>query len=571
MAFITKPRTLSKSRFVMGVQCPQKLIYAAAPDTYRNLNNENSFDVTSRRRLSGRELAKAHFPNGHDVTTLDQAQALAETGALLQQENVVIFEAAIQFDNCFIRVDVLEKLGNCLRIHEVKAKSYDSSEERPFLKNDGLPKATWQSYCYDVAFQKWVVSQAFPNSNVTAYLMLVDKNAICPVDGLNQCFRIIREEKRTLAEQVGEIPQQVIDAKMLRSIPVDDICDAIYDANDHGKRHQGSFAHLVQELSNICAGTQEPRIQMQGDCKDCEFQCAAPADSMTSGFDTCLSQAFPGVTLDQGATIFDLWDYRRKDKLIAQGQLKLTQINEDDIGPQAHEPPLSGEGVCRQQRQWLQVKKAQANDPSPWLDKAAWHTEMSGWTYPLHFIDFETTRVALPFFKGQKPYQSIAFQFSHHQLQENGQLAHAHQFLCAQASENPNVSFVRALKAAIGDDAGTVFMYSHHENTTLRDILFEIWEDTEPDTDELKAFLMSLVQPSKDSRRQWTPSRPMVDQLELVKSHLYLPATCGSQLTQACVTRYFERQRRAKSKIQRAHLWQAKSHLQLKTLTPARG
>ena len=358
--------------------------------------------------------------------------------------------------------------------------------------------------------------------------MLVDKNAVCPIDGLNQCFRIVREEKRTRAEQIKAIPKEVLAAKLLKSIPVDDICDAIYGANQHGKRHQGSFAHLVKALSDICAGTQEPRIQMLGDCKDCEFQCATPADAITSGFDTCLSQAFPSVTLDKGATIFDLWDYRQKDKLIAQGQLKLTQINEDDIGSQAHEPPVSGEGVCRQQRQWLQVKKAKANDLSPWLDKAAWHTEMSGWTYPLHFIDFETTRVALPFFKDQKPYQSIAFQFSHHQLHEDGQLAHAHQFLCAQASDNPNVAFVRALKAAIGDDAGTVFMYSHHENTTLRDILFEIWDDTHSDADELKAFLMSLVRPSTDSRLQWEPSRPMVDQLELVKRYLYLPATHGS-------------------------------------------
>ncbi len=49
-------------------------------------------------------------------------------------------------------------------------------------------------------------------------------------------------------------------------------------------------------------------------------------------------------------------------------------------------------------------------------------SEMSSWVYPLHFIDFETTMVALPFNKGRKPYEGIAFQFSHHVIQEDGEV-----------------------------------------------------------------------------------------------------------------------------------------------------
>ena len=529
MAFVSKPRTLSKSRFVMGLQCPQKLIYASDSHTYCNRNNENSFlKSLAEGGFQVGELAKAHFPGGHDITTLNQEQPLVQTNDLLKRENVVIFEAAIRFENCFIRVDVLQKMGDCLRLHEVKAKSFDATEDQPFLKKDGLPNDKWQSYCYDVAFQKWVVRQAFPKSNVTANLMLVDKNTVCPVDGLNQCFRIIRGEKRTTAEQVKDIPQDVLDAKLLKSVPVDTICEAIYSAQSHGKRYHGSFANLVQELSAICEGTQEPSIRMLGDCKECEFQCAGPENAMESGFNTCLAAAFPGVAREPGKLLFDVWDYRKKDKLIAQGQITLAQLNEDDIGQGAHEQPVEGEGVSRQQRQWLQVKKAQANDGSPWLDKTAWHKEMDSWTYPLHFIDFETTRVALPFFKGQKPYQSIAFQFSHHRLHQDGRLDHAHQFLCANPHTNPNRAFAEALMAAIGGDDGTVFMYSPHENTTLRDILFEIWDAPEPGNEDLKTFLMSLVQPVKDSSLQWMPSRPMVDQLALVKRYLYLPQTHGS-------------------------------------------
>jgi len=41
------------------------------------------------------------------------------------------------------------------------------------------------------------------------------------------------------------------------------------------------------------------------------------------------------------------------------------------------------------------------------------------------------------------------------------------------------------------------------------------------------------VQPSKDSADKWVPNRPLVDLLDLVKKHLYLPATNGSNSLKA--------------------------------------
>ena len=160
---------------------------------------------------------------------------------------------------------------------------------------------------------------------------------------------------------------------------------------------------------------------------------------------------------------------------------------------------------------------------------------MSG-EYPLHFIDFETTRVALPFFEGQRPYQTLAFQFSHHTMAQDGRIKHANQFLLASADQYPNIDFVRELKKAIGADNGTIFMYSSHENTTLREIYFEI--KTSPsgihDAEDLLAFLRTIVRPSKGSVEQWSPARPMVDLLELVKKHLYLPCNSWQQLAEGC-------------------------------------
>ena len=46
-----------------------------------------------------------------------------QTSALLEQENVVLFEAAFYINNLFIRTDILVKEGDNIKLIEVKAKS----------------------------------------------------------------------------------------------------------------------------------------------------------------------------------------------------------------------------------------------------------------------------------------------------------------------------------------------------------------------------------------------------------------------------------------------------------------
>jgi hypothetical protein len=64
-------------------------------------------------------------------------------------------------------------------------------------------------------------------------------------------------------------------------------------------------------------------------------------------------------------------------------------------------------------------------------------------------IDFETVRVALPYFAGQRPYENIAFQFSHHTIAADGAVAHANEFLVTTPGQRPNYAFARALAQAV--------------------------------------------------------------------------------------------------------------------------
>ena len=76
-------------------------------------------------------------------------------------------------------------------------------------------------------------------------------------------------------------------------------------------------------------------------------------------------------------------------------------------------------------------------------------TAMAGWRFPYHYIDFETAAVMFPFHAGMRPYQSVAFQVSHHVLEVSGELRHAGQFLCS-GQRFQNYDFARTLPARVG-------------------------------------------------------------------------------------------------------------------------
>ena len=116
-----KTRYLTKSRFKMALECPTKLAYTNKQE-YANQKKDDPFlEALADGGFQVGELAKRYYPGGHDITTLNYEEAEQQTLELMKQENVVIFEAAVRFENLFIRVDILEKIGNTLNLIEVKA------------------------------------------------------------------------------------------------------------------------------------------------------------------------------------------------------------------------------------------------------------------------------------------------------------------------------------------------------------------------------------------------------------------------------------------------------------------
>lgn len=156
--------------------------------------------------------------------------------------------------------------------------------------------------------------------------------------------------------------------------------------------------------------------------------------------------------------------------------------------------------------------------------------ESKRWEYPLHFIDFETTMVAIPFHAGRRPYEQIAFQFSHHTVDAGGNIVHQDEYLNRTKGKFPNFDFVRALKDALSKDNGTIFRYAAHENTVLNQIKEQLAsaKDAPKDRDELIAFIESITSYTKASGQYVESKRCMIDLCELVKKYFYAPDMKGS-------------------------------------------
>ena len=525
-------RYLTKSRFKLGMECPTKLYYTRKPE-YSNQKIDDKFlNALSDGGYQVGELAKLYFPNGHDITTLDYEEAEKQTLELLNKDEVIIYEPAIRFKNLFIRIDILIKKSNQFELIEVKSKSFDVNKENPFLNKRGTTiRSSWKSYLYDIAFQKYVLTSVYPEALVTSFLMMVDKNAKCPVEGLNQKFKIVRDANNRKGIKVSStLSKDCLDKKILVQVPVDKEIQLIYDGKDSKEEKERNFFDEVSFLATKYENDEKIISDIGSKCAKCEFTCLKEDEQngLKSGFKECWSSKLNWSDKDfENENILTVWKLgKKKDKLIKKGKIKLIDLMKEDIAPERNDKP----GLTLKERQWLQIERAQRGETKPFLDVQGMKNEMDKWTFPLHFIDFETSSVAFPFNKGRKPYEGIAFQFSHHVVYENGKVEHAGQYLNTKQGVFPNYEFVRQLKNDLEKDKGTIFRYADHENTYLNEIYCQLLNDPNniPDRKSLCEFIKSITRSSRSSVEEWQSERCMVDMRELVIKFFYDPYTKGS-------------------------------------------
>ena len=290
-----------------------------------------------------------------------------------------------------------------------------------------------------------------------------------------------------------------------------------------------SFAEAVGRLAEAHRTDTRLGPRVGGHCAKCEFKPtdhAIPEDRQ-SGFRECWQAAFGWTDQDfADGLVIDLYHVpsARKTELINSGVRKLKQVTQAHLNIKDDK-----EGLSRTQRQWMQASGQWPGGGPFHLDRDRVRAEIASWQFPLHFIDFETALVAVPFTRDRRPYGQIAFQFSHHMLYQDGRLEHRSQYLNASPGVFPNFEFLRALRAALQPN-GTIFRWHAHENTVLNAIRKQLTDEEplQPDAAELVAFIDCITTPSEGDHERDAGPRSMVDLCKLAGLYFFHPDTAGS-------------------------------------------
>lgn len=526
-------RVLSKSRYKLGLECPNKLYYTGK-EKYANNKVEDAFlEALAQGGFQVEELARMHYPSGVLVegNNWDYEALHNQTQQLLKQENVVIYEAAFLMDGLFVRTDVLVKKGNRIELIEVKAKSYHPEDEHIFIGKRGSLVKSWKPYLFDVAFQKFVMQLCFPNWKISSFIMMADKSKKASIDGLNQLFRINKKagNRTGIIMKVNSIEE--IGTSILGRKNITDIITGIEE--NIFFYHENLFFHesirLFKELYQKNQYANWPTSFSA--CKVCEFKAEKEQElhGVKSGFKECFRKQHNWGDYEfNKPNNFEIWSFRKGNKLFDEGIYFMDELTEDIIDYKEEAGKLSST-----ERQWLQIEKEVNSDTSIYADENGLREEIKSWTFPLHFIDFETSAVALPFNKGTKPYEQIAFQFSHHIYYKDGRIEHASEYINNKAGFFPNFEFIRALKNSLDNDNGTILRYSHHENTILNAIYIQLSNSNEDDKEELTHFIQTISHSKSDSTIKWIGNRDMVDLWDVIKKYYYNPLTKGSNSIKA--------------------------------------
>ena len=550
-----KQKLFTKSAFKIALECPRRLYYAYDSKLYANQDLTDDFlKSLADGGFQVGELAKVYYgvKGDADIDVLGYDEAVEKTKELFKNDTINIAEAAFRYGNLFVRADIIEKKGNDITLIEVKAKSWRSGDD--FIKNKNTIPTGIRPYIYDVAFQKYVVMKAlkelYPDQEFTvkARLMMADKSKVASVDGLNQMFRIYKNGDRSYAQAderawtvAGVVPEK---ERVLTAFDVDQYCDMIIagETGEQGKPDcmEGmKFEQFVEVMSKHYCERTIAMTTLGTKCFKCPFHREpGDKDTLRDGYRECWKEMAKFTDDDFDKPLLKDLSGRHigsiKGKILKNHKYFMDEITYDDLKKSNNPDAPREHGLDNYERKWLQIAIATGKEDllkdfetdikdGVYVDTDGLRKEMAKWKFPLHFIDFETSRSALPFYKGLHPYEQIAFQFSHHKVEMGAdgeyKVTHQTQYINAKKGFFPNFEFVRQLKKAVGEDEGTIFRYMEHENTVLNDIRRQLESSEEDDKDELIAFIKSITNDAE---------RTMVDIAKSVLKYYYHPSMKGS-------------------------------------------
>jgi hypothetical protein len=445
---------LSKSEFKLAMQCPTKLAHKKAGyksstefDPYMNYLSDGGYMIG--------KMAQLYYPEGIEING-NTEQALAQTALELLKDKVVLFEPAIQVNNKLVRIDILVKDGNHFQLIEVKSKSYDSLEHQE--KGDAYFKATnWKSYLEDVTYQQYVLQDQFPEAKIDAFILMPDKSIKSEIDEMITWFHLTNISHSTHFREVAV--QFTGDAEKLRAHPILKLVSV-------NKEVAGLMPNVIKNATVFIDSllSKTPIITpISIKCKACNYT-VRDEDHLESGFEKCWGAL--AVAHDENGNkvphILELGQLGNLNpnnclnELIEEGKVAMADVPLEVFYKPTGEVKYNGRPMY------------QATENTEFL-KSEFKEVLTDLQYPLYFLDFETSQMAIPFHAGMKPYDKVMFQWSCHVIKSPG--AEPEHFEWINTHDvYPNQMFIQSLYDLIGYN-GTIMSWSNYENTQLKTML----------------------------------------------------------------------------------------------------
>src|SRR5437899_1854131 len=436
--------TLSKARFKLALECPTKVYYSLDQRYVDQKKDDDFLEALAKGGYQVGALAKAMFlsrdASAVEISSRDQDEQVRETAELLQRENVTVFEATIRHENLLVRVDVLVKQGSRLDLIEVKSKSWDPAEDSLVgLKPRHNPiTPEWEPYVYDVAFQERVLALAYPTLEIHPWLMLVDKSRTNTVTGLPLNFPVVGEGRNRSVQIASDFDIAQLKEPLLIQV---DAREAVNRAQKLILKKKGRQDIQFDSLIEVAAASIDRGERLGpyvgSPCKSCEFYCPPTDRSETnrSGWAECMETYLETRVKDsREESIFGFYGQADISGPLDAHRLWIRDLSESDLNVKPTVDKISRS--ARHELQWREIAK---KDTEPFLQMEILRRVVGAWRFPIHFIDFETARPALPFHAGHRPYQQILFQFSDHVVTSDGAVRHAAEFLKSDGADSPSI------------------------------------------------------------------------------------------------------------------------------------
>ncbi len=486
-----KKLSISKTDYKVARSCAAKLYYRM--NKYPSTKDEDEYiELLAEGGYMIGAIASLLFADAVLVDEPDHDKAVAMTQEYCKQENIVLLEAAFESKGKFARPDILIKQGDALTLIEVKAKSFDSGEENPLRGKRGGIASGWLPYLEDITFQALILRELFPQSSLTCELMMPDKTKTTAIDNLHSLFAL-----NQIAEDDSGYPR----ARFTFTGDVDELRRSHFLTRITVDSEVGELLPEVSAAAEVFIKSLNPLtklpVPISFACKDCEYRVE---DELKNGFQECW-----GGLADPDPHILELYygsQVKEVQALIEAGKTSLYDLPESALSKK------DGSMGPRAQRQLIQMRNSKSK--TEWIEPALGDI-LASHAYPLHFIDFETSGLAVPYHAGMRPFENVAFQWSCHSIEAPG-AEPIHTEWINLEDAYPNFAFAESLMNQLGR-SGTVYMWATHENSILKQIRTQM--NGRHENAKLQDWL------------DWITDGRLVDMNDLTLKHYFHPVMKG--------------------------------------------